>query len=177
MPPEPREASEAPSPTPGDGNAMPGAALYRYSDAAGRVVVVDSLSKVPKRLRGSVKPIQLAAPPEASRTGTVLSPRSLLQDLHGPSFAAGASCGVVACLLLFALRRAGKLLRLGFALGVSLLGIGLYLGWMRGLAGQSQELVASPRALIEDARAAVEKMNQRSLEQARVLQELEHDGR
>jgi len=159
-------AEPLPSSPPG---ASGGDAFYRYRNAEGRVVIVNSLAQVPTAQRDHAEGVVLATPDQGlGRIG---------RELHWPSFLAGASCAIVACLLLLALRRTGKrLLRVALVVGLTVLGVGLYLGWARRMAGDNVALVSSPSALIEDARAAVEKMNQHNLEQQRVLQELEREG-
>jgi hypothetical protein len=135
------------------------------------MVAVDSLARVPPQLRGSAERIALT--PEA-RLESLAS--AFAHELHGPSFLAGAFTTLVVGLLLLALRRrAQRLVRMALVFGLVLLGGGLYFGWVQRNAGQSSEFFSSPKALIEDARSAVEKMNQRTREQEGVLQELERE--
>jgi hypothetical protein len=63
--------------------------------------------------------------------------------------------------------------RLLLLASVGLLGAGAYFGWVRRTTGHEGPLLASPAALIDDARDAVQKMNERSRQQERVLRELE----
>lgn len=147
------------------------AVFYRYRDPSGRIVIVDSLDRVPASARTSAEPVALAAPPAAA----VALPESIGGGkLHGPSFGAGAAAALLAALLVFGLLRArGPLVRVLLLGGAVLLGTGAYFGWVRRTAGQAGPLLESPAALIDDARNAVEKMNERSREQDRVLRELE----
>jgi hypothetical protein len=146
-----------------------GATFYRYRDAQGRPVLVDALSKVPARAHGSLETITLSPPP----AGSVLT-SALTHELHWPSFAAGAACVLVLGLVLLGLRRVrSRGVRLGLSMAVLALGAAAYLGWVRRQSGATGELLASPAALIDDARKAVDKMNERNREQQRVLQELE----
>jgi hypothetical protein len=135
------------------------------------MVAVDSLARVPPQLRGSAE--RMAVTPEAPWA----SPASAFaHELHGPSFLAGAFAALVVGLLLLALRRrARRLVHMAVVLGLVLLGGGLYFGWVQRSAGKSGDLFSSPKELIEDARSAVEKMNQRTREQQGVLQELERE--
>jgi hypothetical protein len=149
------------------------ATFYRYRDPHGRIVIVDSLARVPAGMRGSVESVVLARPPapSASRSSELSG-----QTLHWPSFAAGAGCALLAALLWVGLRRSSTpLLRFSLLGGALLLAAGAYFGWLRQVSGQGGPMVASPAALIEDARSAVEKMNARTREQERVLRELESE--
>lgn len=146
------------------------AVFYRYRDPKGRVVIVDSLARVPSSARDSVESVTMEAPP----TSVVALPVTLARDLHVPSFAAGAGCALLASLLLFfALRAKGALLRVVMLGALVALGAGAYFGWVRRTTGQDAALLESPAALIDDARSAVDKMNERVREQERVLRELE----
>jgi hypothetical protein len=148
---------------------MDGTTFYRYRDAQGRPVLVDGLSKVPSSARGSLETITLSPPPAGSALASALR-----DELHWPSFAAGAACALVLGLVFFGLRRVrSRGVRLGLSMAVIALGAAAYFGWVRRQAGESGELLASPAALIDDARKAVDKMNERNREQQRVLQELE----
>jgi hypothetical protein len=145
--------------------------FYRYVDARGRLVIVDSISRVPSSARGSLETMVIARHPEAPAAS--LSDLSR-QTLHWPSFGAGAACALVAVCLWLALRRVRMpLVRFSLLGGFLLLGAGAYFGWMRRLTGQSGSLISSPAALIEDARTAVGQMNERTRERQRILKELE----
>jgi hypothetical protein len=160
------ERSEA-RPTAGGGDAT----FYRYRDASGRIVIVDSQERVPSSARRSAEAVVLAPAAEVSASDTA---RSLARELHVPSFIAGASLAALGALLLVvAQRKLGRVVRGALLLGVLGLGVVAYFGWVRRTTGQGSDLLASPEALIDDARAVVEKMNQRSAEQQRTLKELE----
>ena len=135
-----------------------GAVFYRFRDATGRIHIVDSLDLVPPRDRAHVERIAYSEEP----SGSVLSQ---LPSLPGwQSVALGLSLGV-GLLLLFSfqfprLRGAVWVLvrTAGFA-GLALLLIYGYLGWMRRSTGATGAALASPSAVIQDAKSAVEKMN------------------
>jgi hypothetical protein len=168
---EPRE-SATPS---GDSGTF-----YRYRDASGRVVIVDTLARVPASQRASAEAVVLAPAGETGASAAVSAAalstaRELARDLHMPSFIAGMSLALLVALAFVALeRKLGRLLRGALVLGALGLGVVVYFGWVRRTAGQSGDLLASPGALIDDARGAVQKMNQRTLEQQRELKELEN---
>lgn len=151
--------------------------FYRYRDGSGRVAVVDSLARVPASQRASAEAVVLAPAGEsATLSETAMSAaRGLARDLHLPSFIAGLSSALLVALLVLVVgRKLGRLLRGALVVGVLGVGVVAYFGWVRRTTGQSGELLASPGALIEDARGAVQQLNQRTAEQQRVLQELEH---
>ena len=167
-PPEPSLPASDASP-----KAGAAATFYRYRDAQGRLVIVDNPSRIPQSARASAERVELSAAPAAT---TLPTPTELVRDVHWPSFAAGGACAVAVTLVVLALRRrARRFVRLALLGGVIALGAGLYFGWARRLAGQGGGLVSSPQTLIEDAKTAVEKMNDRSREQERVLKELENE--
>jgi hypothetical protein len=142
--------------------------FYRYRDPNGRVVIVDSLARVPSNARDSVESVALEP------TSSVALPVAVARDLHWPSFAAGAGCALLASLLLlFALRTKAALLRVVMLGALVALGAGAYFGWVRRTTGHDGALMQSPAALIDDARTAVDQMNERVREQERVLRELE----
>jgi hypothetical protein len=146
-----------------------GAQFYRYTDD-GRVVIVDDLSRIPARLRDSAESIRFERPSTVSLPAL----RELPERVHWASFLAGASVALVVTLAVLALRRrVHGLMRWAIALGVLALGAGAYFGWLRRMGGQSEQLLGSPQSLIEDARAAVERMNERTRAQQQELRELE----
>jgi hypothetical protein len=154
-----------------EASAGEGTTFYRYRDAQGRPVIVDSLSKVPSSARGTLENIALAPP---DRSFSLPSAESLARELHWPSFITGALCALVLGGVLLGLRkRLNFALRGALVLGLVALATAAYFGWTRRMAGQSGALLASPEAVIQDARDAVQKMNERSREQERVLKELE----
>jgi hypothetical protein len=158
----------APPPEPSEG-----AAYYRYDDH-GRVVIVDSLARVPAAARHTAKPIALPAP--AAPAGALQQIMEAPARFHWPSFAAGVGCAVIVALVALSLRRGmGRLMRYALVAGAVAVGAAAYFGWVRRTTGQDGALFASPKAMIDDARSAVEKMNERTREQQRVLEELQKE--
>jgi hypothetical protein len=147
------------------------ASFYRYRDADGRVVIVDSLDRVPASARSKLEHVALEAP---AAPAFALPESFGGRALHWPSFGAGAACMLVAGLVLFGLQRSrARFVRVLLLGSVVLLGAGAYFGWVRRTTGHEGPLLESPAALIDDARNAVQKMNERSQQQERVLRELE----
>jgi hypothetical protein len=171
-------ADARPSPAPSGGATT----FYRYRDASGRLVIVDSPTRVPASQRASAEAVVLAPAGESAAVSggavsdaAVSAARGLARDLHMPSFIAGLSLALLVALLFVVVgRKLGRWFRGALVLGLLGVGVVAYFGWVRRTTGQSGDLLASPGALIEDARGAVQKLNQRTAEQQRTLQELEH---
>jgi hypothetical protein len=147
----------------GKGSAS-AAVYYRFRDASGRTHIVDSLDSVPQASRPQAQRIEYQPQPEPSA----------LQLPHTLSTWQTFGLGFVAALLVvFLFRRLPGTMRLVLRLSIIgavfvLLG-GAYLGWMRRTTGQSRDALASPTAIIDDAKSAVEKMNARmAAEQAEI---------
>jgi hypothetical protein len=143
---------------------------YRFNDAQGRLHIVDSLDKVPAPLRARAERIELVAPSREStswRTGT-----------HWTSFGLGVGAALVLVLVFLSLRRGwSPLLKLGLVIGAIALLAGAYFGWIRRQSGQSDSVLASPSALIDDARKAVDQANRRNREQEEALKEIDRQAK
>jgi hypothetical protein len=155
-----------------------GAVFYRFTDAKGTVHVVDSMDRVPMADRARAERVQYDnwTPVNGEQAHPQFS--SLLHRADGLSgwqmFGLGAATVLLMTLLFRLLPGArGTLLRLAVVLGIAALLGGAYLGWARRAAHQSNDLLASPGTLIEDAKGAVEKMNARVKEQETQLKEAE----
>jgi hypothetical protein len=141
-----------------------GTVYYRFADAKGTVHVVDSIDGVPYALRGRAQRVEYEAQPAAS---ALRLPSSLTRwQTFGLGFAA-------ALVVVFLFKRLPKTMRLvlRFAIvgAVAALLVSAYLGWMRRSTGASTDALATPGALLEDARSAVAKMNARvQAEQAEI---------
>jgi hypothetical protein len=140
------------------------AVYYRFQDANGRTHIVDSLDSVPQASRPQAQRIEYQPQPEPS---VLQLPRTLSTwQIFGLGF-------VAALLVTFLFRRLPgtmrMVLRMGIIGGVIVLLGGAYLGWMRRATGQSHDALASPTAIIDDAKGAVDKMNARmAAEQAEI---------
>ncbi len=146
----------------------PRAVYYRFEDANGRIHLVDSLDSVPLSWRARAQRIEYQVEPAAS--GVPL-PRSLtFWQTFGLGFTA-------ALLIALVFRRLPGTMRLAlrFAIigGVLALLAGAYLGWVRRATGSSRDTMATPGALIDDARDAVGKMNARITAEQNELNEAE----
>lgn len=160
-------------------------AFYRWVDADGRLHVVSSLDAVPTAERAKAERVTLTGKtalgsdgPTATAT-TATAATTSDWKLEPSSFALGFGAALLLSLLFRMLPNGWRSLsRVAVVLGIAALGTGLYLGAIRRTAGAKDGgALASPTALIEDAKAAVEKMNQRQKEQDEELRKLQTEGR
>jgi len=149
----------------GEGKSVESQAVYyRFRDTSGRTHIVDSLDSVPQAARLQAQRIEYQAQPAASLLSL---PRTLSTwQTFGLGFSA-------ALLVTFLFRRLPGTMRLALRFGVIgavvVLLVGAYLGWMRRASGLSSSALASPTAVIDDAKDAVAKMNARmAAEQAEI---------
>jgi len=148
------------------------AQFYKYRTADGRTVIVDSLSQVPPAERARAESV--GSTNNAAPTSTTAGVIEASKQFDLPSFAAGFGValvlGVVVSLLFRNSARAvSALLLMGFVVA----GTGAYFGWLRRSTGQSDALLTSPTAVIDDARKAVEKMKQAQKQQDQTIREIE----
>jgi hypothetical protein len=142
--------------------------FYRWVDANGTVHVVDSLDAVPavERVRMQEVSLQGRATP-ASTAGF---------QLDWGSAALGFGLGLLVALLL---PRSWKgVTRVAVVLGVGALLVGGYLSALRRSTGaDTSSLLSSPGAIIQDAKAAVQKANEAQRTRERELEEIRKEGR
>jgi hypothetical protein len=146
-------------------------AVYRYRGPDGRIVVVDSLSEVPEAQR-----------PSAERVVAIDRPGAVATEMpwrfDWPSAAVGFGAAALLALLLFASRRGSRVvLGLVLVLGLGVLATGAYFGLLRQSTGQGGSPFASPSAVIDDAKRAVEQMEQRNKQQEREIREIQREGK
>lgn len=149
--------------------------FYRYQDERGATVIVDSLSRVPEKARARAERVNLA--PETKLPSLPSLPSFSSEGggftLDWPSFAVGFGAALVLVIVLTSFRRfSSPLARLVlFAIGGLLAG-SAYLGWLRRSTGQGDNAFASPSALVEDTRRAVEALKQRNQAQQQQIDEI-----
>src|SRR5512143_1212077 len=149
-----------PPPLPASSHA--GASVYyRFTDAQGRLHIVDSLERVPGPLRARAERVELVAPRAESQPG------SAGQHSHWAAFGLGMAATLGLVLLVWALRgrAVNPLLKLALVGSLVVLLGAAYLGWVRRQSGQSASFFASPSALIDDARRTADQANRRQREQ------------
>ena len=161
----------------GIGSGQGRAVFYRFTDASGRVHIVDSLDLVPTPERAHAERIQYDARDEQTPVNGLLPEHTPLST-HGPIAWPTLALGVGGAIVLWLVfrRLPGTLrvvLRLAIVASVIALLGGAYLGWTRRIAHQSNDLIASPGALIDDAKSAVDKMNARMKAQQAEIKEAE----
>lgn len=154
-------------PTPGNQQTF-----YRWVDASGRVHIVSSLDGVPQAER--TKAVAVSLSPDESPT----VPRLETETAWRPDWASFGVGFAVALLLaaLFKVMPNGlrTASRVALVLGVAVVLTGLYLGAIRRTTGvPGASVLASPSALIEDAKGAVEQMNARQKQQEEELRKIQ----
>jgi hypothetical protein len=145
-----------------------GARYYRFQDAGGRTHLVDSIDSVPQALRASAVCIEFGEQPDAA---SAVLPRGLtgLQ-----TFGLGFGAALLVVLVFKKLPGTMRLLlRVAIVGGVVALLGGAYLGWVRRTTQQSNDVLAGPGAMIDDAKQAVAKMNARIQAEQAELKETE----
>jgi hypothetical protein len=151
--------------------------FYRWVDGQGRVHVVSSLDSVPAADRGKATLVVMHGVDSLSGHYPAASPVSWRPDWA--SFAAGFGVALLVALIFRMLPGSLRwLTRVGLVVGVAALLIGAYLGMLRrstGMPGAGP--LAAPSALIEDAKAAVEQVNQRQKQQEQEIRKIQAEGR
>lgn len=153
--------------------------FYRYTDGEGRLHIVSSPDSLPPEARAKAQQIELNA--THVRAEHVIAPSSpaLSFELQGFSFALGFAAALVLALLFRFLPSSLRFVsRLAVVLGVAALGAGLYLGMIRKSTGAADSgALASPGALIQDAKDAVRKVEQRRRDQEAELRAIEAEAK
>lgn len=151
--------------------------FYRWVDAEGRLHVVSSLDAVPSAERARAERVTLNG--QTALGGAVPSTPASDWRLEPSSFGLGFGAALLLSLLFRLLPHGWRSFsRIAVVLGVAALLAGLYLGAIRRATGAKDGgALATPGALIDDAKAAVEKLNQRQKEQDEELRKLQAEGR
>jgi hypothetical protein len=157
---------------------VPRQQFYRWKDAQGREHIVSSLSDVPPAERAKATSVELSG---EDATGSYQAPTgapAARPALDWASFGIGFGAALLLSFLLRLLPGRGRFLwRVVLVVGTGLLLSGLYLGLTRRAAGLQGGVLAAPSALIQDARGAVEQMNQRQKQQEEELRKIGAEGR
>jgi hypothetical protein len=149
--------------------------FYRWEDAQGRVHISSTLDGVPQSDRASSARIELRGEESLSHYA---APRAPLH-VDWPSFAAGFGVAAIFGLVLRSLpERVRWVWRLAVIAGVGALLAGAYLAALRREAGLGDgSALASPAALVDDAKVAVKRMNERLEQRDEELRKIEAEGR
>lgn len=157
------------------GSAARTEVYYRWTDAEGRLHLVSSLDAVPVAARPRAERVELgvrAAPSVVERAGEAVTSGGGATWLL---LAAGLGVVLIAASR-FMPPGLRWLAKLGvFALVAALLG-GLYLGTLRRSTGAGDSLLATPSAIIDDTKQAVEKINQRQKQQQEELRRIQSEA-
>jgi hypothetical protein len=131
---------------------------------------------VPAAERGKAVRVELESAQAVSQYSATTSSGTTLPRVDWPSFALGFGAALLVGLLLrlVAGRGVGRWLwRLVLVAGIGLVLTGAYLGAVRRAAGIGGGALAAPSALLQDAKTAVEQMNQRQKQQEEELRKIQ----
>ena len=152
--------------------------FYRWVDGQGRVHVVSSLESVPPADRGKASVVELNSEDSLGQYQAVGSASGNSWRPDWTSFTAGFGVALLLALVSRMLPNSWRWLwRVGLVLGAGALLTAAYLGAIRrstGMPGASA--LATPSALIEDAKGAVEQMNQRQKQQEEEIRKIQAEG-
>ena len=147
--------------------------FYRYHASDGRVVIVDSVERIPSADRARAERVEL----EATSTRYPLA-SEVVTHMDWPSFATGFGVALaIAALLSFFGRGSSRLLGFLVVAAVIVAGAGAYFGLLRRATGQSDAAFAGPGAIIDDARRAVEKANQHGRDQEKMIDQIQREAK
>lgn len=148
---------------------------YRFVDASGHVYIASSREALPAGAQGKAELVELD-PAAIKKEHLLGGPAPFRVD--GWSFASGAAAALL-LMLIFRMLPGGmrQVSKLALMAALGALGVGLYFGYLRQSTGAGTGAFASPSALIEDAKGAVEKMQQRQREQEAELRAIEREGK
>ena len=165
--------------------------FFTYADGEGHVYIVDSLDEIPKKYRELAEEVRLGDRLKKARelpekglerakkvqrdVGDVVP---FVKELDLPSVAVGLALSLAVFLVFSIVRKtAGFLIKLALiALIVCLIG-GAYLGWLRRSSGLGDDALASPRAVIDDAKRAASEFREKLAEQETTLEKIEEGTR
>ena len=141
--------------------------FYRYHTRDGRIAIVDE--------RSGAERVELEAPSLASRYPVV---SQVATHMDWPSFATGFGVALgIAALISFVGRGSTRLLGFLVVAAIVVAGSGAYFGMLRRTTGQSNATFATPSAIIDDAKRAVEKANQRQRDQEKLIEDIQRDAK
>ena len=175
--------------------------FFKYQDSGGRTVVVDDWALVPEAYRPQVERLLGEVPrrgedqPVAASRSTVTKskrtakkssktaksssgPMAFVRGLDLPSVAVGVALALGLYVGLQVFRRSGRLLlKVILTAGVCALVASAYFGWARRSAGLSDDSLAAPTEILDDARRAASELKRSIRRQERTLHKIEEQSR
>lgn len=143
--------------------------------AALEAEVEGALQALPKKAREVGRQGRRSAEAAQREIGDVVP---FVKELDLPSVAVGFAMALGFWLLSLLIRRSGRLLfKVGLVLAMVALVAGAYFGWLRRTAGLSDGHLASPAAVVDDAKKAAKQMQDRLQKNERILKKLEETSR
>lgn len=172
--------------------------IFSFVDDSGQTIITDTLEEIPKEYQKVAKKISIDDAKKmisdlekkvevAKKKGLVEAKHvqrevgdvaPFVNDIDLPSFAMGFAGALSVVLILAMARRTGRiLLKVGMFVLIAALISGAYFAWLRRAAGLGDTKLASPQAMIEDARDAAKAMEKRLKDQQRMLERIERTSR
>jgi hypothetical protein len=150
--------------------------FYRWEDSQGRVHIASNLDGVPANERAGAARVELNGYDSLSHYA---APPRGLPRLDWPSFGLGFGLALIVALIFRFLPRGMRwTFRFAIVIAVATLLMGAYLAALRREAGLGDgSALASPTALVDDAKGAVKRMNDRLQQREEELRKIEAEGR
>ena len=172
--------------------------LFSFIDDDGHQLIADSIEAIPKEFRDAAKKVNVT---EAKKAVKALEARAVrakdtgmkkareaqrevgdvvpfVKDLEIPSVLFGVALALVIELVTSVFRRTGKTVaKLGMVVLIVALIAGAYFAWIRRVAGLGDTRLASPTAMVDDAKRAAKRMQDKLSQQEKILKKLETEDR
>lgn len=172
--------------------------LFAFEDGQGHTLIADSLEAIPAEFQKLAKKVDLphakavvaelekqaksakkgglAKAKEAQReVGDVIP---FVKDLDIPSMMFGVGLTLTFVLVMSFVRRTGRVIaKLGMIVLIVAFVAGAYFAWIRRVAGLGDTKLASPTAMVDDAKKAAKQMQDKLDAQQRMLKKIEANER
>ncbi len=172
--------------------------VFAFEDGQGHTLIADSLEAIPAEFREVAKKIdldsakaavaKLEAKASAVKDGGLTQAKRaqrevgdvvpFVKDLDIPSMMFGVGLTLTFVLVMSFVRRTGRVIaKLGMILLIVAFVAGAYFAWIRRVAGLGDSKLASPTAMIDDAKKAAKQMQDKLDSQQRMLKKIEANER